>query len=204
MDPSDYLNFFLQLLFCLFFLPIIPFIMDRIYFILLLMIYYHYTDVTMSTVAFQITSLTIVYSTIYSDTDERKHQCSASLALVKGIHRSPVNSPHKGPVTRKMFPFDDVIIDRARKPAEYHSGCIVHSSLGLGFGIGLAAGSVVCFALSRRNVSLNSVTLQVMFMFMVTTEKWSVISDIKIPCKEWMILINPLVNTLSTNVWYQR
>ena len=42
--------------------------------------------------------------------DQRKHQSSASLALVRGIHRWPVNSPHKGPVTRKMFPFDDVIM----------------------------------------------------------------------------------------------
>ena len=40
----------------------------------------------------------------------RKHQSSASLVFVRGIHRWPVNSPHKGPVTRKMFPFDDVII----------------------------------------------------------------------------------------------
>ena len=40
----------------------------------------------------------------------RKHQSSASLAFVRGIHRRPVNSPHKGPVTRKMFPFDDVIM----------------------------------------------------------------------------------------------
>ena len=40
--------------------------------------------------------------------DQRKHQTSASLAFVRGIHRGPVNSPHKGPVTRKMFPFDDV------------------------------------------------------------------------------------------------
>ena len=39
-----------------------------------------------------------------------KHQSSASLAFVRGIHRWPVNSPHKGPVTRKMFPFDDVIM----------------------------------------------------------------------------------------------
>ena len=30
--------------------------------------------------------------------------------LLEGIHRWPVNSPHKGPVTRKMFPFDDVIM----------------------------------------------------------------------------------------------
>ena len=40
----------------------------------------------------------------------KKHQSSASLALVRGIHRWPVYSPHKGPVTRKMFPFDDVIM----------------------------------------------------------------------------------------------
>ena len=41
--------------------------------------------------------------------DQRKHQSSASLAFVWGIHRGPVTSPHKGPVTQKMFPFDDVI-----------------------------------------------------------------------------------------------
>ena len=50
----------------------------------------------------------IVYSTIYSGVDRRKHQSSASLAFVREIHRWPVNSPHKGPVMRKMFPFDDV------------------------------------------------------------------------------------------------
>ena len=66
----------------------------------------------MNTIASQITSLTIVYLTVNSGTDQRKHQSSASLAFVRGIHRRPVNSPHKGPVTRKMFPFDDVIMDR--------------------------------------------------------------------------------------------
>ena len=70
----------------------------------------HYDDVIMSTIASQITSLTIVYSTIYSGADQSKHQSSASLAFVWGIHRGPVNSPHKWPVTRKMFPFDDVIM----------------------------------------------------------------------------------------------
>ena len=54
--------------------------------------------------------LTIVYSTVYSAADQRKHQSSASLAFVRGIRQGPVNSPHKGPVTRKMFPFDDVIM----------------------------------------------------------------------------------------------
>ena len=47
---------------------------------------------------------------LYSGADQRKHQSSASLAFARGIHRWPVNSPHKGPVPRKMFPFDDVII----------------------------------------------------------------------------------------------
>ena len=70
----------------------------------------HYCDVIMGAVASQITSLTIVFSTVYSDTDQRIHQSSASLAFVRGNHRNPVNSPHKWPVTRKMFPFDDVIM----------------------------------------------------------------------------------------------
>ena len=65
----------------------------------------------MGAIACQITSLTIVYSTVYSDADQTKHQSSASLAFVRGIHRGPVNSPHKWPVTRKMFPFDDVIMN---------------------------------------------------------------------------------------------
>ena len=70
----------------------------------------HYDDVIMGTIASQITSLTIVYPTVYSDADQRKHQSSASLAFVRGIHRGPVNSPHKWPVTRTMFPLDDVIM----------------------------------------------------------------------------------------------
>ena len=67
---------------------------------------FHYNDVKMVAMASQITSLTIVYSTVYSGTNQRKHQSSASLAFVRGIHRWPVNSPYKWPVTRKMFPFD--------------------------------------------------------------------------------------------------
>ena len=70
----------------------------------------HYNDVIMGAITSQITSVTIVYSTVYSDADQRKHQSSALLAFVRGIHRWPVNSPHKCSVTRKMFLFDDVII----------------------------------------------------------------------------------------------
>ena len=65
---------------------------------------HHYNDVIMGAIASQITSLTNVYSTVYSGADQRKHQSSAALAFVRGIHRGPVNSPHKWPVTRKMFP----------------------------------------------------------------------------------------------------
>ena len=72
----------------------------------------HYGDVIMGTIASQITSIAIVYSPVYSGADQRKHQSSASLAFVRGIHRGPVNSPHKWPVTRKIFPFDDVIMSR--------------------------------------------------------------------------------------------
>ena len=70
----------------------------------------HYNDVIMNAKASQITSLTIVYSSVYSDADQRKHQSSASLAFISGTHRWPVNSPHKGSGTQKIFPFDDVIM----------------------------------------------------------------------------------------------
>ena len=64
---------------------------------------YHYNDVIMSTMASQITIPTIFYLIVYSDADQRKHQSAAWLAFVRGIHRWPGKSPHKGSVTRKMF-----------------------------------------------------------------------------------------------------
>ena len=71
---------------------------------------FHYCDIIMGMMMSQITSLMIVCSTIHWGADQRKHQSSASLAFVRGIHRWPVNSPHIWPVRQKMFPFDDVII----------------------------------------------------------------------------------------------
>ena len=70
----------------------------------------HYSDVIFSAMASKITGVSIVYSTVYSGAHQRKHQSWASLAFVRGIHRWPVYSPHKEPVTRKMFPFDCAII----------------------------------------------------------------------------------------------
>ena len=80
----------------------------------------HYNDVIMSVMASVVTSIMSVYSNVHSGADQRKHQTSASLAFVRGIHRWPVNSPHKGPVTRKMFPFDDVIMTGYQNVAPGH------------------------------------------------------------------------------------
>ena len=72
----------------------------------------------MGGIASQITSLEIVYSTVYSGWDQRKHQSSTYLAFVRG----PVNSPHKWTVTRKMFPFDDVIMSQILHALGYLTG----------------------------------------------------------------------------------
>ena len=85
----------------------------------------HYNDVIMGELASKFTSLTIVYSTVNSGTDERKHQSSASLAFVLGIHRWPVNSPHKWPVTRKMFPFDDVIMPANKFQSNFNNNATI-------------------------------------------------------------------------------
>ena len=85
----------------------------------------YYSDVIMSEMASQITSLMMVSQPFNSGTDRRKHQSSASLAFVRGIPRWPVNFPHKGPVMRKMFPFDDVIMHQRYEGhierRDYHS-----------------------------------------------------------------------------------
>ena len=70
----------------------------------------HYNDIIMSRMASQITGVWIVYSTICSGLDKRKHRSSESQAFVRVTHRWPVNIPHKGTVTRKTFPFDDAIM----------------------------------------------------------------------------------------------
>ena len=62
----------------------------------------HYSGVIMSGIPSQITGFSIAFSTVCSGADQRKYQSSVPLAFVRGIHRSPVDSPHKGPVTRKM------------------------------------------------------------------------------------------------------
>ena len=82
----------------------------------------HYNDVTMGA------SLAIVYSTVDSNADQRKYQSSASLAFVRGTHRGPVNSQHNWPVTRKMFPYDDVIMSRGTYSATCESLVLRYNS----------------------------------------------------------------------------
>ena len=70
----------------------------------------HYNDVIMSATASQMTGVTTIYLIVCWGDDQRKHQSSASLAFMWGIHLWPVISPHERPVTRKVIPFDDVIM----------------------------------------------------------------------------------------------
>ena len=73
-------------------------------------IYQNYSDVIMSAMAFHITGVSVVFSTVCSGADQRTHRSSASLAFVREIHQWPGDFPHKKPVTRQMYPFDDVIM----------------------------------------------------------------------------------------------
>ena len=79
----------------------------------------------MDTIASQITGI----SAVCLNADQIKHQSSTSLASVRGIHRWPVNSPHDGPVMRKMLPFDDVIMIHKKYPtacpSEKDMGCLL-------------------------------------------------------------------------------
>ena len=77
-----------------------------------LFMWYHYSDVIIGATSSLITSLTFVYSAVCSGADQRKHKSLASRAFVRGIHRSPANSPHQWPVSWKVFPFDDVVMSK--------------------------------------------------------------------------------------------
>ena len=70
----------------------------------------HYNDVIMGAVSSQITGVSIVCSIVCLGADQRKYQISASLVFVRGFQRWPRDSLHKGRITRKVFPFDDVIM----------------------------------------------------------------------------------------------
>ena len=70
----------------------------------------HYSDAIINVKVSQMTGVSIVFSTVYLGTYQRKHHSSASLAFVRVIHWWPVDSPHKGSLKRKVFPFDYAIM----------------------------------------------------------------------------------------------
>ena len=71
----------------------------------------YYSDIITTVMASQITGVSIVCSFFWLGEHHRKHQSSASLTFVRGIHNWSVDSPLKGPVARKTFPLDDVIME---------------------------------------------------------------------------------------------
>ena len=95
----------------------------------------HYTDVIMTTMESQITSLTVVYSTVYSDTDQRKHQSSASLAFVKGIHRDRWIPRTKGQLREKCFHLmttscvPGIMVFMSKPGPDIHSHAYLHVGL---------------------------------------------------------------------------
>ena len=80
----------------------------------------HYSDVIMRPMASQVSGVSIVYSTVCSGANQRKYQSSASLAFVRGIHRWPVDSLHKGPVTRKC----SHLMTSSCNDVEFSSDCL--------------------------------------------------------------------------------
>ena len=116
--------------------------------------YTHYNYVIMGTMASQITGDPIVCLTVSSAADQRKHQRSASLAFVRGRHRWLVNSPQKGPVTRKMFQFDDIIskILNTHCRIQVRSKCRVFMSSNSDLGsVYPCRGWIICIPVSKLN-----------------------------------------------------
>ena len=117
----------------------------------------------MGAIASQIASLTIVYSTVNSDADHRKRQSSASLAFVRGIHRGPVNSPHKWPVTREMLPFDDVIMNFVVILTVWHQSILFHV---------YAVFVIIMVAIRASMIHTLSLSIPSIAMYQVTTAKY--------------------------------
>ena len=89
----------------------------------------HFSDVIMGAVASKITGVSMVCSTVCSGADLRKHHSSAPQSFVTGIHRRPVNSPHKGPVMRKNFPFDDITIYKFSRALSWKTSLCLESNI---------------------------------------------------------------------------
>ena len=150
----------------------------------------HYGDVIMGEIAFQITILAIVYSTVYSDADQRKHQSSASLAFVRGIHRGLVNSPHKWPVSRKMFPFDDVIMHFAHIKRGFRSGVVTKESSHIN----------VCIWTTRINLNLLWMVYDITYDWRNTMHKGNRLVTKLSAC--WTLIVTQYCKNPSSQLYY--
>ena len=161
----------------------------------------------MGSITSQITSLTSVYSTVYSGEDQRKHKSSASLAFVWGIHRGPVNSPHKWPVTRKMFPFDDVIMSYIQGPL--WQGCLLCTDPSFVCGIGQSETTLQCKFVSHW---LSPYLEWSLILFYLYTSRlfqwhWGNIINVAVPAKlPWRMWVkssgaNPEQNKDAYTMW---
>ena len=107
----------------------------------------HYNEVIMGAMATQITSLTNVYSNVYSGADQRRHQKLRITGFCVG--NSPVTPTHKWPVTWKMFPFGDVIMQRSLEAVRY-KGISYHRTM-TAYRIKFRYSSHECFYSSQGN-----------------------------------------------------
>ena len=147
----------------------------------------------MGRMASQITSLTIVYSTIYSGADRRKHQRFASLAFVQGIHRWPVNSPHKGPVTRKMFPFDDVIM--------LAHGTTIHNAMHSD--TAALKGLYEYFSSQDNDCPPQMLTRRVFFLIVQLREVWKYFFLFVLRCQQLHWFVSNNGHTHYLNIYYR-
>ena len=146
----------------------------------------HYNDVMMSAIASQIIGVSIGCPTACSGVYQRKYQRSVSLTLVRRIHRWPVDFPHKGPVTRKMFPFDDAIMPSmtTNPGADYADRC----------GKKRISGTSILIAFHRL---VNKCLLQERNAFMFLCTKSEIKTD---SLKRNHCLFSPPTNSTNLNV----
>ena len=106
--------------------------------------WHHYSDVTVSAMTSRITNISPVCLTVCPGAHQRKHQSSASLAFVRGIHHWPADSTRKEPVTWNMFPFDDVIM--CCPPLSAKKGALNYNAFE-----GLCTRALLCFVADWLN-----------------------------------------------------
>ena len=156
----------------------------------------------MSVMVTQIFSLTIVCSNFYWGADQRKYQSSVSLAFVRGIRRWSVNSLHKRPVTRKMFPFDDVIMQSTVRAIIIHLSHCYHIFLWL-------CAWDVCYIIFCHLLHISSEETVNLFSLLLCSLWWVQIFGYVLACRSYsfvctvhhLIITIVQTNLKGLNLW---